>query len=293
MDIALALKAVILGIVEGLTEFLPISSTGHLILAGQLLDFNDEKGKIFEIVIQFGAILAVCWEFRHRIATVVSGLATDEKARRFTVNVIVATLPAIVLALVFGKWIKAHLFNPITVATAFIVGGVVILLAEWRESHRGRVSHPQGNALLKAAQAGAPRIESVDDLHWRDAIKVGLAQCFALIPGTSRSGATIIGGMLFGLSRQVATEFSFFLAIPVIFGATVYELYKSRALLSADDLGIFGIGFVFAFLSAFLCVRWLLRFVATHDFKPFAWYRIVFGIIVLATAYSGLIAWHA
>jgi undecaprenyl-diphosphatase len=293
MDIALALKAVILGIVEGLTEFLPISSTGHLILAGQLLDFNDEKGKIFEIVIQFGAILAVCWEFRHRIVTVVRGLATDEKARRFAVNVIVATLPAIVLALVFGKWIKAHLFNPITVATAFIVGGVVILWAEWRESRRGRVSHPQGNALLKAAQAGAPRIESVDDLHWRDAIKVGLAQCFALIPGTSRSGATIIGGMLFGLSRKVATEFSFFLAIPVIFGATVYELYKSRALLSADDLGIFGIGFVFAFLSAFLCVRWLLRFVATHDFKPFAWYRIVFGIIVLATAYSGLIAWHA
>jgi len=293
MEIALALKAVILGIVEGLTEFLPISSTGHLILAGQLLDFNDEKGKVFEIVIQFGAILAVCWEFRHRIANIVRGLTTEPKAQRFAVNVIVATIPAIVLALVFGKWIKAHLFNPITVAMAFIVGGVVILLAEWREARRGKISNPRGNALLHAAKAGAPRIESVDDLRWHDAVKVGIAQCFALVPGTSRSGATIIGGMLFGLSRQVATEFSFFLAIPVIFGATVYELYKERALLSADDLGIFAIGFVFAFFSAFLCVRWLLRFVATHDFKPFAWYRIAFGIIVLATAYSGLVSWHA
>jgi len=293
MDIAIALKAVILGIVEGLTEFLPISSTGHLILAGQLLDFNDEKGKIFEIVIQFGAILAVCWEFRHRIAKVVAGLGSDPKAQRFTINVIVATLPAIVLALVFGKWIKAHLFNPITVATAFIVGGLVILWAERRDGRRGQVSNPRANALLEAAKAGAPRIESVDDLNWRDALKVGLAQCCALIPGTSRSGATIIGGMLFGLSRQVATEFSFFLAIPVIFGATVYELYKARALLSADDLGIFAIGFVFAFISAFFCVRWLLRFVATHDFKPFAWYRIAFGLIVLGTAYSGLVAWSA
>lgn len=293
MEIALALKAVILGIVEGLTEFLPISSTGHLILAGQLLDFNDEKGKIFEIVIQFGAILAVCWEFRARIGKVVRGLRDDPLSQRFAANVVIASVPAIVLAFIFGKWIKAHLFNPISVALAFIVGGVVILLAEWRDARRGTVSHPQGNALLEAAKAGAPRIESVDDLNWRDALKVGLAQCFALVPGTSRSGATIIGGMLFGLSRQVATEFSFFLAIPVIFGATVYELYKARALLNADDLGIFAVGFVFAFLSAFLCVRWLLRFVATHDFKPFAWYRIAFGIVVLVTAYSGLVSWHA
>ncbi len=293
MEIALALKAVLLGIVEGLTEFLPISSTGHLILAGQLLDFNDEKGKIFEIVIQFGAILAVCWEFRARIGNVVRGLRAEPLAQRFAANVVIASVPAIVLAFIFGKWIKAHLFNPISVALAFIVGGVVILLAEWRDARRGTVSHPQGNALLEAAKAGAPRIESVDDLSWRDALKVGLAQCFALVPGTSRSGATIIGGMLFGLSRQVATEFSFFLAIPVIFGATVYELYKARALLNADDLGIFAVGFVFAFLSAFLCVRWLLRFVATHDFKPFAWYRIAFGIVVLVTAYSGLVSWHA
>ncbi|MEM5427349.1 undecaprenyl-diphosphate phosphatase [Cupriavidus oxalaticus] len=293
MEIALALKAVILGIVEGLTEFLPISSTGHLILAGQLLDFNDEKGKIFEIVIQFGAILAVCWEFRARIGSVVRGLGSEPKAQRFAVNVVIASAPAIILAFIFGKWIKAHLFNPISVALAFIVGGVVILLAEWRDARRGTVSHPQGNALLEAAKAGAPRIESVDDLNWGDALKVGVAQCFALVPGTSRSGATIIGGMLFGLSRQVATEFSFFLAIPVIFGATVYELYKARALLNGDDLGIFAVGFVFAFLSAFLCVRWLLRFVATHDFKPFAWYRIAFGIVVLFTAYSGLVSWHA
>ncbi|WP_354682203.1 undecaprenyl-diphosphate phosphatase [Cupriavidus necator] len=293
MEIALALKAVILGIVEGLTEFLPISSTGHLILAGQLLDFNDEKGKIFEIVIQFGAILAVCWEFRERIGNVVRGLGSDPLAQRFACNVVIASVPAIMLAFIFGKWIKAHLFNPISVALAFIVGGVVILLAEWRDARRGTVSHPQGNALLEAAKAGAPRIESVDDLDWRDALKVGVAQCFALVPGTSRSGATIIGGMLFGLSRKVATEFSFFLAIPVIFGATVYELYKARALLNGDDFGIFAVGFVFAFLSAFLCVRWLLRFVATHDFKPFAWYRIAFGIVVLATAYSGLVSWHA
>ncbi|MBO4119627.1 undecaprenyl-diphosphate phosphatase [Cupriavidus gilardii] len=292
MDIAIALKALILGIVEGLTEFLPISSTGHLILAGELLNFNDEKGKIFEIVIQFGAILAVCWEFRRRIVDVVGGLATEPRAQRFAMNVIIATVPAIVLAFLLGPWIKAYLFNPITVATAFIVGGLVILLAEWRESKRGQVSHPQGNALLEAAKAGAPRIESVDDMGWRDALKVGIAQCFALVPGTSRSGATIIGGMLFGLSRQVATEFSFFLAIPVIFGASVYELYKARNLLSADDIGVFAIGFVFAFLSAFLCVRWLLRFVATHDFKPFAWYRIVFGVLVLATAQLGIVAWH-
>lgn len=276
MDIALAIKALILGIVEGLTEFLPISSTGHLILAGQLLDFNDEKGKIFEIVIQFGAILAVCWEFRHKIIDVIKGLPNDPRQQRFAVNVIVATIPAITLALIFGKTIKAHLFNPIVVASAFIIGGLVILLI-----------------FGKTIKAGAPRIETLDDLRLSDAIKVGLAQCFALIPGTSRSGSTIIGGLLFGLSRKVATEFSFFLAIPVIFGATVYELYKERALLSADDLSIFGIGFVAAFISAFFCVRWLLRFIASHDFRGFAWYRIVFGIIVLVTAYTHLIAWQA
>ena len=277
MDIALALKAVILGIVEGLTEFLPISSTGHLILAGQLLDFNDEKGKIFEIVIQFGAILAVCWEFRHRITSVVGGLASDEKARRFAVNVIVATVPAIVLALVFGKWIKAHLFNPVTVATAFIVGGVVILWAEWREAHRGRVSHPAGNALLEAAKAGAPRIESVDDLNWRDAVKVGLAQCFALIPGTSRSGATIVGALLMGADKRSAAEFSFFLAMPTMAGAVAYDLFKNRDVLSGADFTVIAVGFVVAFVAAVIVVRSLLDYVSRHGYALFGWWRLIVG----------------
>lgn len=278
MDLLLALKAVILGVVEGLTEFLPISSTGHLILAGSLLDFNDDKGKVFEIVIQFGAILAVCWEFRAKIAQVVLGLGTDAKARRFAVNVVVACVPAIVLGLLFGKHIKAVLFNPIVVATAFIIGGVIILLVERHNRRNAETGKP-------------PRVASIDDLSFADALKVGLAQCLALVPGTSRSGATIIGGMMFGLERRVATEFSFFLAIPILFGATVYELYKARSTLSLDDFSLFGVGFVAAFVSAFICVRWLLRYIASHDFTAFAWYRIVFGIVVLATAYSGLVVW--
>lgn len=278
MDLLLALKAVILGVVEGLTEFLPISSTGHLILAGSLLNFNDEKGKVFEIVIQFGAILAVCWEFRAKIAQVVAGLGSDAKARRFAVNVIVACLPAIVLGLLFGKYIKAVLFNPIVVATAFIVGGVIILLVE---------RHNRSNTMAGMS----PRVTSIDDLSFADALKVGFAQCFALVPGTSRSGATIIGGMMFGLERRVATEFSFFLAIPILFGATVYELYKARSILSVDDVSLFGVGFIAAFVSAFICVRWLLRYIASHDFTAFAWYRIAFGIVVLATGYSGLVVW--
>lgn len=280
MDLVLALKAVILGIVEGLTEFLPISSTGHLILAGSLLNFNDEKGKIFEIVIQFGAILAVCWEFRHKIATVCVDLPRSRNARRFALNVIVACLPAIVLGLLFAKKIKALLFNPVSVALAFIIGGLIIL---WVERHN----------RAKTLHGAPPRVHSLDELTLLDAFKVGCAQCFALIPGTSRSGSTIIGGMLFGLDRKVATEFSFFLAIPIIFGATVYELYKSRHVLSTDDLGLFGIGFVAAFISAFFCVRWLLRYIGSHDFTAFAWYRIAFGLVVLATAYSGVVAWSA
>ena len=278
MDLLLALKAVILGVVEGLTEFLPISSTGHLILAGSLLNFNDEKGKVFEIVIQFGAILAVCWEFRAKIAQVVAGLGSDAKARRFAVNVIVACLPAIVLGLLFGKYIKAVLFTPIVVATAFIVGGVIILLVE---------RHNRSNTMA----GKSPRVTSIDDLSFADALKVGFAQCFALVPGTSRSGATIIGGMMFGLERRVATEFSFFLAIPILLGATVYELYKARSILSVDDVSLFGVGFIAAFVSAFICVRWLLRYIASHDFTAFAWYRIAFGIVVLATGYSGLVVW--
>jgi undecaprenyl-diphosphatase len=271
MDLLSLLHALILGIVEGLTEFLPISSTGHLILVGDLLDFNDDRGKLFEIVIQSGAILAVCWEYRSRIVRVVSGVRSDPVAQRFLLNLMVAFLPAAVLGLLFGKVIKAHLFQPLPVALAFIVGGVVILWAE-RRNHQIRVVE-------------------VDEMHWTDALKIGCAQALALIPGTSRSGATIIGGLFFGLSRRAATEFSFFLAIPTLLAATGYELYKERALLSADDIGLWIVGFVASFTSAFLCVRWLLRYIASHDFSLFAWYRIVFGIVVIATAQLGLVNW--
>ncbi|MDD5383283.1 MAG: undecaprenyl-diphosphate phosphatase [Gallionella sp.] len=273
MDTILLLKAAILGIVEGLTEFLPISSTGHLILAGDLLNFNDEKGKVFEIVIQFAAILAVCWEFRAKIIAVVSGLPREQAAQRFAVNLIVAFLPAAVLGLLFASKIKQYLFAPVPVALAFIVGGIFILWAEKRD-HKITV-------------------ESVDDMCWKDALKVGCAQALALIPGTSRSGATIIGGLFFGLSRRAATEFSFFLAIPTLFAATVYEVVKYRHLFHAEDWSMFAAGGITSFISAFLCVRWLLRYISRHDFTVFAWYRIVFGLVVLGTAYSGVVSWSA
>jgi undecaprenyl-diphosphatase len=271
MDLTSIFQALILGIVEGLTEFLPVSSTGHLILAGDLLHFNDERGKLFEIVIQSAAILAVCWEYRARIAQVLGGLTTDEVAQRLVRNLAIAFVPLAVLGLLFKKAIEAHLFKPVPVALAFIIGAFVILWAEKRE-HRIRVN-------------------SVDDLTATDALKLGIAQAFALIPGTSRSGATIIGGMLFGLSRKAATEFSFFLAIPTLLAATVYLLYKERALLSTDDLGMWTVGFIASFVSAFLCVRWLLRYISSHDFTIFAWYRIAFGIIVIATWQFGLVDW--
>jgi len=270
MDVTL-LHSLIMGIVEGLTEFLPVSSTGHLILAGDLLGFNDERGKIFEIVIQTGAMLAIVWEYRARFARVLAGIASERAAQRFAMNLVIAFIPAAVLGLAFGKYIKAALFKPVPVAIAFAVGGVVILWAE-RRTHRVTV-------------------DSVDDMTWRDALKVGCAQAFALIPGTSRSGATIIGGLLFGLSRRAATEFSFFLAVPTLIAAGAYDFYKNRALFDVHDLGMFAVGMSAAFVSAFLCVRWLLRFIATHDFTPFAWYRIAFGLIVLATAYWGLVDW--
>jgi undecaprenyl-diphosphatase len=259
-----------------LTEFLPVSSTGHLIVAGSLLNFTDEHAKTFDVVIQLGAILAVCWEFRRRIGSVVSGLPSRPDARRFTLNVIIATIPAIVLGLLFEKSIKAALFSPVPVAFALVAGGVVILWAESRQRARGEP---------------AARVQRVDDLNALDALKVGLAQCFALIPGMSRSGSTIIGGMLFGLDRRVATEFSFFLAIPIIFGATGYELYKDWHVLSVDALGTFAVGFVAAFVSAFACVRWLLRYIAAHDFTAFAWYRIGFGLLILLVGYSGALSW--
>ena len=273
MDALLLLKALILGIVEGLTEFLPISSTGHLILVGDLLDFNDERGKLFTIVIQSGAILAVVWEYRERVLAVARGFGRDRAANRFVLNLFIAFLPLAILGLLFKDAIEAHLFKPLPVAAAFIVGALLILWAE-RRDHVIRVS-------------------TVDEMSALDALKLGFAQALALIPGTSRSGATIIGGLLFGLSRRAATEFSFFLAIPTLIVATVYKLYKERALLSVDDLSMWAVGFVASFVSAFFCVRWLLRFISTHDFTPFAWYRIFFGIVVLVTWQFDLVAWTA
>ena len=273
MDAAILLKALLLGVVEGLTEFLPVSSTGHLIVVGQLLEFNDEKGKIFEIVIQTGAMLAIIWEYRVKFTGVIVGLPRDPDAQRFAINLAIAFLPAAVLGLAFGKFIKAALFHPLPVALAFVVGGFIILWAERREH--------------------AIAVQTVDDMRWRDALKVGCAQAFALIPGTSRSGATIIGGLLFGLSRRAATEFSFFLAVPTLIAAGAYDFYMNRALFDAGDIGVFAVGMTVSFASAFLCVRWLLRYIASHDFTVFAWYRIAFGIVVLATGLGGWVNWSA
>jgi undecaprenyl-diphosphatase len=271
MDVVLLLKALVLGVVEGLTEFLPISSTGHLIIVGQLLGIHDEKGKVFEIAIQTGAMLAIVWEYRARFARALTGLGSDPVARRFVLNLAVAFMPAAILGLAFNRVIKAYLFDAVPVALAFIVGGIIIL---WVERRPRRVV-----------------VEDVDQMTWKDALKVGIAQSFALIPGTSRSGATIIGGMLFGLSRRAATEFSFFLAVPTLVAAGAYDLYKHRELLSASDVPMFAVGLAAAFISAFVCVRWLIRYIATHDFSVFAWYRIVFGAIVLITAYTGAVVW--
>jgi undecaprenyl-diphosphatase len=275
LDQPTVLTAIVLGLVEGLTEFLPVSSTGHLIVAGSLLGYTGEQAKMFEIVIQAGAILAVCWEYRAKLLRVIAGLGRDAVARRFVANLVIAFVPAALLGLAFGKAIKSVLFAPVPVAFAFVVGAFVILWAERRQ---------EGNPATV-------RIDDVDEMRWPDALKVGFAQAFALIPGTSRSGATIIGGMLFGLSRKAATEFSFFLAIPTLFAATAYELYKGGAMLTAASAPAFAIGFVVSFVSAFVVVRWLIRYVAHHDFVPFAWYRIAFGVVILATAYLGVVQW--
>ena len=272
MDLISLFKAAIMGVVEGLTEFLPISSTGHLILAGSLLGIHDEKAKVFDIAIQSGAMLAVVIVYWQRLSDTVRQLGHSDRARRFVVNVAIAFFPAVVLGLLLGKAIKAHLFNGPVVAASFIVGGLIILWAERRQV----VSH---------------RIDDVDDMTPLDALKVGLAQCVAMIPGTSRSGATIIGGMLFGLSRKAATEFSFYLAIPTLTGAGAYSLYKDRALLSSADWPMFAVGGLVSFVSAYACVRWLLRYIASHTFVPFAWYRIVFGLVVLLTAWTGWVQW--
>lgn len=275
MDIVLLMKAAIMGLVEGLTEFLPISSTGHLILTGSLLGFNDDKAKVFEIAIQTGAILAVILVYWKKIQHSVVSLSSEPSSRRFVLNVLIAFVPAVVIGLLFGKVIKAHLFTPQVVASAFIVGGFIILWAERR--------HIKNPTLA--------RVENVDAMTPADALKVGLVQCLAMIPGTSRSGATIIGGMLLGLSRQTATDFSFFLAIPTLICAGAYSLYKECELLSMSDIPMFAVGLVVSFFSAWLCIRWLLRFIANHNFIGFGYYRIVFGLVVLVTAWTGIVTW--
>ncbi len=276
MDFVLLIKAAIMGVVEGLTEFIPVSSTGHLILAASLLNMPGEKIKLFEVVIQTGAMMAIVSLYAGKLWETLVGLPREQLAQRFTLNVLVGFFPAALLGFLFIGVIKSVLFNPLVVALGFIVGGVVILWAE-RRQERGV----------------APRIESVDDVRWTDALKVGLVQCAALVPGVSRSGATIIGAMLLGFSRKAATEFSFFLAIPVLFGAAAYDLYKSRELLSTADIPLFAVGLFFSWLSAWVCVRWLLRFVASHTFAPFAWYRIAFGALILLTAAMGWVDWVA
>lgn len=273
MDPSLLFVALILGIVEGLTEFLPVSSTGHLILVGSLLGYTDEHSKVFKIVIQLAAILAVCWDYRARIARVAGGLGSDPLQRRFVTHLLVAFLPAAVLGVLFHGIIKTYLFNPLTVAAALIVGGLVILYIEKRAYH--------------------PRLQSVDEMDWKVALKVGFAQAVAMFPGVSRAGATIMGGLIFGLSRKAATEFSFFLAIPTMLAATVYDLYKNWALLDLADLPVFAVGFVASFVSAMIAVKAFLGFVANHTFIGFAWYRIVFGLVVLLTAYAGWVDWPA
>ncbi|MFJ7141613.1 MAG: undecaprenyl-diphosphate phosphatase [Pseudomonas protegens] len=273
MDLWTAAQALILGIVEGLTEFLPISSTGHQIIVADLLDFGGERAIAFNIIIQLGAILAVVWEFRRKIFDVVLGLPTQPKAQRFTVNLLIAFLPAVVLGVIFADLIHAYLFNPITVATALVVGGIIMLWAE-RRQHQVHA-------------------ETVDEITWKDALKVGCAQCLAMIPGTSRSGSTIIGGLLFGLSRKTATEFSFFLAMPTMVGAAVYSGYKYRHLFQPDDFPVFAIGFVTAFIFAMIAVKGLLKFIASHSYAAFAWYRIAFGLLILATWQFGWVDWTA
>jgi undecaprenyl-diphosphatase len=272
-ELPLLIKALILGIVEGLTEFLPISSTGHLIIAGSLLDYTNDQSKVFEIVIQFAAILAVCWLYRARLLGVIRDMWTAGPAQRFALNILIAFMPAAVLGFLLHSLIKAHLFNPISVAFALIVGGFVILWVEKRDL--------------------PVRFASVEDITWREALKVGFAQAIAMFPGVSRAGATIMGGVFFGLSRQAATELSFFLAIPTMLAATVLDVYKARDILSLDDIPVFAVGFVTSFIFAMLAIKGLLRFISHHNFNAFAWYRIVFGLIVLGTAYTGVVDWHS
>ena len=285
MDLILLLKAAVMGVVEGLTEFLPISSTGHLILAGSLLDFTGDRVKVFEIAIQTGAMFSVIWEYRERLSRTVRGIGHDPVARRFALNVLVAFLPAAVFGLLLGSWVKQHLFAPVPVAIALVAGGFLILAIEARHKRL------YGERDLEGTRQA--RVETVDDMGVSDALKVGLLQCLALIPGTSRSGATIMGALVLGFSRKAATEFSFYLGIPTLMGAGAYSVWKQRDLLSWADVPMFAVGTVVAFFSALLCIRWLIRYVSTHDFTVFAWYRIVFGGLVLLTASTGWVSWTA
>ena len=276
MDWLYLIQAAVLGIVEGMTEFLPVSSTGHLIVASDLLKFSESFGAdTFVVAIQAGAILAVCWYYRRRIAAVLSGLFSDEVQQRLAINTITGFLPAAVIGVLAADFLKRYLFNALTVAAALVLGGIIILWVEGRHERLG----------IK------PRVREMDDMTWRDALLVGIAQCAAMIPGTSRSGATIIGGLCFGLSRKAATEFSFFLSIPTIFGATVYDLWKSRDLLVLDNLPGLAVGTLVSFVSALAVVHWLIRFVAGHDFRMFGWYRIAFGGVILLTWATGLVTW--
>ncbi len=277
MDIELLVKAAVMGVVEGLTEFLPVSSTGHLILAGTLLNMTEAKYKVFDIAIQTGAIFAVILVYWQKIRDTVLALPTQKDAQRLAINVLIAFIPAVVIGLLAGSWIKAHLFNAQVVAITLVLGGFVIIWAEARQ----------------ARQPELARIPEADDMRFADALKVGLVQCVAMIPGTSRSGATIIGGMLLGLSRKAATDFSFYLAIPTLIGAGAYSLYKERDLLAMSDMPIFAVGLLFAFLSAWLCIRWLLAYIATHSFVAFAWYRIIFGAVILLTYQLGWVDWSS
>lgn len=273
MDLWSAFQAFILGVVEGLTEFLPISSTGHQIIVADLIGFGGERADAFNIIIQLAAILAVVWEFRRKILDIIFGLPSQPRAQRFTLNLLIAFFPAVLLGMAFADYIHHYLFNPITVAVALVVGGVIMLWAEKRQ----HVIHA----------------ETVDDMTWKEALKVGFCQCLALIPGTSRSGATIIGGLLFGLSRKAATEFSFFLAMPTMVGAAVYSGYKYRDVFQPADLPVFAVGFVTSFIFAMIAVRGLLKFIANHSYAAFAWYRIVFGLLILATWQFALIDWSS
>ena len=283
MDPLLLLKSALMGIVEGATEFLPISSTGHLIITGSLLGLTGEVAKVFEIAIQTGAMFAVMWEYRQRLLDTTVGIFTRPTATRFALNVAIAFAPAVVLGVLFGSAIKARLFSPVPVAIAFVAGAFVILWVEAR--------HRRQYGVEDLAGTRRARVEGIDDITPADALTLGLLQCLALVPGVSRSGATIIGGMVIGLSRKAATEFSFFLAIPTLVGAGAYSLFKERGALRATDLPMFAVGLAFAFVSALICIRWLIRYIATHDFTVFAWYRIAFGLVILATAYAGWVQW--